>query len=357
MKKSAVVLLVFLLMMVLFSCNRKPEKIIGIKIYEYNKDFNQLVDKWKEMGINTAFVSKEMAANPLFRQILKKNNIKVFIIFPVFYDAAILKHDSTLYAITDKGRIAREEWVEFVCPSRMIYRKSKIDEAADIITKLEPDGLSIDFIRQFVFWEKIYPDRTAESIDMACFCDSCIDRFSKVKDITLPDSCVTAVQKASCIVKNYSATWNDFRCDLIASMVKEISEKARSIRKEIKINVHVLPWRDEDFGGANIRVAAQDLQKISPFTDYISPMCYSQMVRRDAGWIESVVAEMDKKTPGKILPSIQVNSAYINDTFTKEDFIKCITAALKAPSQGVLFFSWPLFEKDPERTEIRNYLK
>ena len=353
MKKLAIVFLVLQVMLACFSCSRDAEKITGIKIYEYSGDFNLLIDKWKEMGINTAFVSKELATDTIFRQLMKENNIQVYIIFPVFYDPVLLHQDSTLYAITDKGKIAGDDWVEFVCPSRTAFRKLKVDEAADLIRTLEPDGLSIDFIRQFVFWEMIYPERTAESIDIACFCDSCVGSFCRLEGITLPDTCVTVAQKAAYILNSYSEGWNEYRCDLITSMIKEISDKARGIKPDVKINVHAVPWRDEDFGGANIRVAAQDLQKIAPFTDYISPMCYSQMLRRDAAWIGSVVTEMDKKAQGKILPSIQVYPYYIDDPFTVEDFGECIDAALKAPSQGVVFFSWPLFEKDPVRMEIR----
>ncbi|MCX6302049.1 MAG: hypothetical protein NTW82_07670 [Bacteroidia bacterium] len=357
MKKPAVFFLIFQIIITCFSCNREPEKIIGMKIYDYSGDFNLLTDKWKEMGINTAFISKELAANKDFRQTLKENNIKVYIIFPVFYDPVLLKQDSTLYAITNKGRIAKDDWVEFVCPSHTAYRTLKINEAADLVNKLEPDGLSIDFIRQFVYWEMIYPDRTAESIEAACFCDSCIGSFCKLKSITLPDTCLTTSQKADYILNSYSEDWNAYRCDLIASMVNELSEKVHSIKPDLKINVHAVPWRDGDFGGANIRVAAQDLQKIAPFTDLISPMCYSQMLRRDASWIGSVVTGMDKKAPGKILPSIQVYPYYVDDPYTVEDFKECIDEALKAPSRGVVFFSWPLFEKDPERMEINLNLK
>jgi hypothetical protein len=46
---------------------------------------------------------------------------------------------------------------------------------------------------------------------------------------------------------------------LIASTVKEFTYKVPGIKLGIKINLHVVPWRDTDFGGANIRVAAQDL--------------------------------------------------------------------------------------------------
>ncbi len=338
MKNLVIVLLVLPFMLSWISCNRGSEKIAGIKIYGYDKEFNPLTDIWKEMGINTAFVSKELAANTLFRKLMKENDIGVYIIFPVFHDPELLKRDSTLYAITDKGKVAKDDWVEFVCPSREVYRSMKVSEAADLVRELEPDGLSIDFIRQFVFWEMIYPDRSAESINVACFCDTCTENFFRLNNIALPDTCTTVVQQASYILSYHSGAWNDYRSDLIASMVKEISDRVHNVKPDIKINVHAVPWRDEDFGGANIRVAAQDLKKIAPYTDYISPMCYSQMVRRDAGWIESVVAEMDKKAPGKILPSIQVYPYYVDDVFNADDFEDCIDAALKKPSRGVVFF-------------------
>jgi len=352
MKRLIKIILVFQIMLACISCGNHREKIIGIKIYEYSNDFNLLVEKWKEMGVNTAFVSKELAANQVFRQILKKNKIRVYIIFPVFYDPTLLKSDTTLYAITDKGRIAKDDWVEFACPSRTAFREIKINEAADLVSRLQPDGMSIDFIRQFVFWEMIYPDRRSESIDLACFCDSCVIKFCKSESIILPDTCVTTPQKAACILTRYPDSWNNFRCDLITSMVKEISEKVRTLNPKIKINFHAVPWRDTDFDGANIRVAAQDLQKISPYVDFISPMCYSQMLKRDADWISSVVNEMDRKAPGMILPSIQVYPYYVDDPFTAEDFRKCTHAAIKPPSQGVVFFSWPLFEKDTERMDV-----
>ncbi len=333
-------------------CRREQKVITGIKIYEYQKDFQALAEKWKGMGINTAFVSKELAANTDFRNAVKKAGIGVFIIFPVYYNPEALKMDSTLYAITDRGIRAKEDWVEFVCPSRKSYNQAKIAEAAKLVETLKPEGLSIDFIREFVFWEMIYPGRTPESIGEACYCDSCIDGFSSRYNLEIPDTCSTAVKKADYIKSRFEKDWNDYRTDLIASMVREIGDTVRSIQPGIKINVHLVPWRDADFGGANIRTAAQDLNKIAPYADYVSPMCYSQMLKRDADWISSVVSEMDKKAPGKVLPSIQVYPYYIDDRFTPDDFGRCVEAALKAPSKGVVFFSWPLFGKDTVRLEV-----
>lgn len=346
------ILIILSIAFVFSGCNNKTSKIIGIKIYEYKGDYSALVVRWKKMGINTSFISTSMAANDTFRQALKKNKIAAYIIFPVFQNPEILKNDSSLYSITNRGTKAKDDWVEFVCPSRKTYRAAKTAELSEMIRNLNPDGISIDFIRQFVFWEMIYPDRKPQSIDMACFCDSCLSGFSKQQGISIPDTCRTSSQKADYVLTNYTDKWDSYRCDLIATMVKELTEKARQIKPGLKVNIHVVPWREKDFGGANIRVAAQDLSKFSSYTDYISPMCYSQMLKRDAVWISDVVTDMNKRAPGMILPSIQVYPYYIDRSFTAEDFKECVEEALKPPSRGVVFFSWPLFEKDPLRMEV-----
>jgi len=46
------------------------------------------------------------------------------------------------------------------------------------------------------------------------------------------------------------------------------------------------------------------------------------MLKRDAGWIVSVISEMNSKAAGKILPSIQVDAEYIDDPFSAEEFGK-----------------------------------
>ena len=121
-------------------CSRISDKdrITGIKIYEYSGDYNKLVTRWNSMGINTAFVSTSLASDTAFRRVLKENNIAIFIIFPVFLDSAALQADSSLYAITNKGRRAKDDWVEFVCPSRETFRKKKIEEMKSLVSDWIP---------------------------------------------------------------------------------------------------------------------------------------------------------------------------------------------------------------------------
>lgn len=345
--------LIILAAAILSCCNPGiRDKIVGIKIYDYNGDFGSLAGKWKDMGINTAFVSSALAANDSFRMELRKRDIAVWVIFPVFQNPELLKIDSSLFAVTSRGLKAKDDWVEFVCPSRKLYRVSKFDELSDIVRSLDPDGISIDFIRQFIFWEKIYPGRDPATIDKACYCDSCLSVFSGQIGIVIPDSCRTTPQKAEWIDNAYGDSWNTFRCQLITTMVQEIAIKARTIKPSIKVNFHAVPWREEDFEYAITRVAGQDLRKIAPYVDFISPMCYSQMLLRCPSWISGVVDDMNKDAPSKILPSIQVYPYYIENPFNKEDLRQCAVEAFKPPSRGVVFFSWPLFEADPPRMEV-----
>ena len=346
------ILIILLLFFEFSGCRKVPEKIIGVKIYDYQGDYNVLVSKWEEMGINSAFVSNTMAADENFRTSLKSKDIRIFIIFPVFYNPEILAGDSTLYAITSSGSKARDEWVEFVCPSRIKYREALKKQVSEIAGSLNPDGISIDFIREFVYWEKIYPGRDFRTIDKACYCDTCINRFGNIYKVSVPETCRTVAEKAEWIDKNHSSEWDCYRCDLITGMIRELSDQVHAIRKEIIINVHIVPWRNDDFNNGIIKIAGQDLETIRSYTDYISPMCYSQMVKQDAQWISEVVKDMDLKAAGKILPSIQVYPYYIDRQLTAADFRLCMQEALKPPSQGVVFFSWPLFEKDSSRMDV-----
>ncbi len=102
------------------------------------------------------FASVELSTREEFRALANTHDIRLFLILPTFFNPEALDADSSLYAITDRGERAVEEWVQFVCPSRQGYRRQYIERIKQLLTDLDPDGLSIDFIRHFVFWEKIY---------------------------------------------------------------------------------------------------------------------------------------------------------------------------------------------------------
>jgi hypothetical protein len=328
------------------------DRIIGVKIYEYEGNLPVLFEEWRRIGINTAFVSESLASRDEFRSLAKAMDIAVFIIFPVFYDPESLEEVPDLYAITDQGEQAKEEWVTFVCPSRQDFRKQKIGLAKDLIERLNPDGLSIDFIRHFVFWEKVYPDRTLESMVNTCFDERCMRQFQKDTEIEIPRSMDSVPKTARWINQNCLSEWTRWKCGLITSMIGEIVAEVRKIKSQILINVHAVPWRQTDFGGAIRIVAGQDFAKIAPIVDFLSPMTYAHMVKREPPWIHSVVMDISHQADCRILPSIQVKEAYLKDRLSVEEFRASLTEALKPPSQGMVFWSWEALDSEAEKKDV-----
>lgn len=358
-KKICSWIITALCLFVLVSCSQRkgleaPEEelLIGVKIYDHAGSFPELFEEWRSLGINTALVSASLISNQEFRSLAEKNNIATFIIIPIFYNPEELKKRPDLFAITDAGKKANEEWVSFICPSRQDYRSERTEYVKDLVREYNPEGISLDFIRYFVYWEKVYPDRTLSSLPNTCFDSHCVEKFQKASKIDIPQELADTSEKASWIIENHLPEWTEWKGQVITSMVKALSEEARKIKPGIKINVHTVPWREDDFGGAIKIIAGQDLAQIATYTDYLSPMCYHHMVMRNASWIQSVVEDVYRLTHSQVIPSIQVKEAYVDKTLTLSEFRDSLVEALKPPSKGVVFWSWESLENSTDKKAL-----
>ncbi len=328
------------------------KKIIGVKIYEHDGDFAELFAIWKEVGINTVFASTSLLSNDEFRHLANTNGIKTFAILPIFYAPDELEKDPSLFSITQNGKNAELEWVKFVCPSDSMYRQSKIDFIAEFVKQYHPDAVSLDFIRHFAYWEKVYPGTPFDSLPNTCFDERCLSKFQKDMKINIPGEVGTPGEIYAWIKENQFKDWVDWKSTLITSMVQEIVTTIKKIDKDIIVNLHAVSWREDDFGGAILSVVGQDFKALSNSIDYISPMTYSHMVKRPPEWIHSVTVDVAKKSSAKIIPSIQVGIAYLSDTLSVEEFEQCLIQSLKTPSEGVVFWNWDALFADKKKLEV-----
>ncbi len=332
---------------------RTDGSIVGVKIYETERDLPELFDEWRALGINTVFASEELTSSGGFRALAKKNNTDLFIIFPVFFAPEELAEDPGLWAITAAGERAKEDWVEFACPSRTDFRDRRIEEARAVVKRLRPEGLSIDFIRDFVFWEMVGPDRDPATLPDTCYCVHCLQAFATFLGVPAFSIPPQPQRAAAWIRANAAEQWIRFKTETITSMAAEISDAVRDIDPDILINLHIVPWRRDDYNGAIEHVAGQDVAALSEIADFLSPMAYSFMLRRPPEWIASVVEDIDQVADCPVLPSIQVAPAYREgEVFSGAKFEGALRAALEPPSAGVVFWSWDHIEADPERAEI-----
>ena len=353
MKRTHLLLAVILSFAILMGCNQKrEERIIGVKIYEHPAPYDQLFTKWNKMGINTGFCSEELISNQEFMNEAREKGISTFVIFPVFYNPETIAESPDLAAINRNGEPAAEEWVEFVCPSREDYRRQVVEHARKIVREHRPDGISIDFIRHFVYWEKVYPDRDPATLPLSCFDTICLAHFQAEARVTIPESLSTIPGKAEWILENHGEAWTKWRCELITSMVEAIVVAVRAEKPDIMINIHLVPWATEDFNGAIQRVAGQDIPALSQHADYLSPMTYAHMIQREPAWIHRIVEDIYLQTGGTVLPSIQVGRAYLDTKYGLEEFRETVEAALQPPSSGVVVWSWERLIAEPEKADL-----
>jgi hypothetical protein len=278
----------------------------------------------------------------------------LFLIFPVFQNPEALKEDPGLAAVTAAGAPAREEWVEFVCPAREDYLSRRAGYLRDLVAEFGPDVVSLDFIRYFVFWEKVAPDRAPESLPQTCFCPVCLAGFEKEMGVRIPAELAATAEKAKWILGTHASEWTEWKCRVIARAVERLAGAARQAKPGIKINIHAVPWRTGDFGGAARSVAGQDLARLAAYADFISPMCYHHMVRQSPAWVHDVVTDFSAQTQGRvaILASTQVSEAYVEKTLAPDEFRAALEEALKPPSIGVVLWSWDALSRSPEKREI-----
>ena len=325
------------------------ELMIGIKIYAYGGDLPELFAEWESLGINTVFVSPDLAAQDSFRELAREEGIAVFLILPIFYNPEELEKAPGLSALTEQGERAKDDWVEFICPTRRDYLERRIGSIKGLVQDLDPDGISLDFIRYFVFWEMVYPERTLESISDTCFDQNCLKRFQRETGIRLPESLSGTADRARWILSKHRREWTDWKCGVIAGAARLLAEAARGVKPDIEISIHTVPWRRDDFGGAIRSIAGQDVSALAGQADMISPMCYWHLLKRTPPWIHEVVDDAFAQGKGRVIPSIQVGNAYLKEKIPLKEFEEALGEALKPPSGGVIFWDWAALVREPEK--------
>jgi hypothetical protein len=352
MKKYLISLPCLIFLLIQACTPGENQALIGAKIYKHQGPYDQLFRQWNRMGINTAFCSEELISDPDFMREARSHKIRTLVIFPVFFNPDEIARSPHLAAIKRDGEVAAEEWVEFVCPSRADYREQLIAHARQVVREHRPDGISIDFIRHFVYWEKVYPDRDPSTLPLSCFDSVCLEHFQVESGLSIPEDLIGLPEKADWILEKHGEVWTDWRCELITGMVEAISGAAREEKPDILVNVHLVPWAEDDFDGAMRKVAGQDLPALAKLSDYLSPMTYAHMLKQPPPWVHEIVNDFHRQTGAAILPSIQVGQAYLDTPYGLEEFRQMMEAALAPPSKGVVLWSWEHLMAEPAKAEL-----
>lgn len=331
--------------------NNNNNQMRGILLYDINEEIPEIIAGIKTLGFNTIVTIPECVNDDLIKK-AKEANIDLYIDFSVFYNPDFLKDNPDYYAITNNGEKAMEDWVHFVCPSKKDYLDKCKLHLKELLSKYNPDGLLLNFIRFFSYWEIIYFDRTPESIIDACYCPECLQNFQTDMDIKFPKSLQKASDFSGWIKEFASEKWKVWKCNIINNTVKMLIKQIKEISKDINLGAHIVPWLEQDFNNAIENVMGQDISALAEYFDFISPMAFSHMLKKEPAWINNVVSKMNDKTKIKITPCIQVDKCYLEKELSIEEFKDSLKKAFAQPSQGAIFFYWGMLKNNTAKKNI-----
>ena len=332
----------------------------------------EVVDNMKNLGVVTQIhVLPRQVRVEGVPEILANSGIDLWLISPTFY------HDDNngatvsdalgrppRWAICNDGARAWEQenphrqpsgggWLRMVCPRDEEYLDYRIDDLKLELRKCNFAGISLDFMRHYVYWERVYHDTDPNTLRNSCFCDVCIEEF--MGKITLTpaqqtewEAKSTAVEKADFILGNpvRQDLWTRYKCETIDRTIEKILAELRAEFPDLKANLHGVPWAQNDFDGAIKKIAGQDFELLSQRLDQITPMTYNRMVQCPAQWINDVTSDIVGVVNGKI-PVIPVVEGRGD---TDSDYEEALISAIKAPSAGVVI--WRFEDLTEARLEI-----
>ena len=329
--------------------------MIGVKMYTKPEDMAWTLQQWDALGIDTIFIGPKLRQEEAFIAHVKASGRQLITIFPVYYDKFWLKDHPEDFAVTADGNQAIHDWVKFACPSSLPFMDHKLNELVTVIETVQPNGVSLDFIRFFVYWEMVSKKET-DGLVQSCFCDRCLHRFSNETGIVLPSELDSVAEKSSWILETNFDAWATWKCGVIETAVNQLTTHALNLNPNITLGLHTVPWLIDDYDGAVKSIAGQDLSQLAQYVDFFTPMCYSHMVKENPAWVHDIVVGQTEHGGIPVLPSVQVAKTYREETFAPELFAQAARAAQQLPTDGILYWSWEALARSPEKLAVAKSL-
>jgi hypothetical protein len=312
----------------------KRKEVKGIYVFNPNIEIDTFFRNCKKIGVNCISTNDFFYKKKQFVEIAKQNGINIFLNFPVYFDQEYLEKHPEYYCIDSEGKRAIQGWLHFACPSQSDFFEYQKNKLKDWLEFVNPQMVSFDFLRFFVFWEKVYPNAKYEDIVDGCYCDKCINDFQKHTNLNVE------IKYAKWIKDNLLKEWADWKCNVIEQRLSELVAIVKHYDENILIGLKILPWSENDFNGAIRSIAGQDAEMLSKYVDVFIPMTYSHMLKRKPSWINDITSEIHIKTKKQVLANIQIEKTYLKEDVLEEEFLDMMKYGNMPPSNGVILFHY-----------------
>jgi hypothetical protein len=315
---------------------------------ELLKDGKQL----KDFGINAVFVGSGGVTADLVAK-ARQQDAKLFAEFNTLHAAGYLKQHPEAAPVGADGKVCPPPhgW-QGVCPTHPGYRRFRMDDFRRTLRDHPIDGVWLDYHHSHASWERADP-----MMPDTCFCDRCVERFSRDTRVELPQR--SRAEVAAMLLGSHRSRWVQWRCDVLTDWVREFRTIRDETRPKALLGTFHCPWSETDFHGALRDKLAIDLKAQAAYLDVLSPMPYHARFGHpsDPEWISRQVAGLgrrlalqgDARERLRIWPIVQL--ADWGEKVPAEQVEAVLRHGSMRPSRGIIVFHWSGVRGQPEKIE------
>ena len=332
------------------SYGQKSSEVIEIRgIYGNPKPLWDKGYNLNTLGINAIFVHSGSINHDMINR-ARSEELLVFAEFATLNGKTYVDKHPEAWAINEKGeKVQAASWFMGVCPTEPGFQKYRFDQLRKLLLEYDLDGVWMDYVHwhaQFEDPEPILPE--------TCFCNNCIDEFSKYSGIVIPDGTIS--KKAQWILNKHDVLWRDWRCQVIYDWTANIKSIIEEIKPDALLGLYHCPWDDQEFDGARRRILGLDYDLLKETVDVFSPMVYHAKMGRNPNWVEENInwfcdrLDIESNSYPKVWPIIQAH----NDPgiISSEEFEKVLKGGLAGKSSGVMMFTTNSVAEDDGITKV-----
>ena len=332
------------------ACAQEPSKSVEIRgVYGNPKPLWDKGFKLNDLGVNAIFVHSGSIDHSMIQR-ARSEGLKIFAEFATLNGKNYVDKHPEAWAIDEEGeKVEAATWFMGVCPTEPGFRKYRFEMLRKLLLEYELDGIWMDYVHwhaQFEDSEPILPE--------TCFCDHCLDTFSKESKIEIPTG--STAEKALWILNNKETSWRAWRCEVIYDWTLNFKNIIEEIRPEALLGLYHCPWNDEDFDGARKRILGLDYDLLKETIDVFSPMVYHAKMGNPPNWVERNLQWFNEQlgirqnSYPKVWPIVQAH----NDPgiISKEEFEMVLKGGLAGKSTGVMMFTTYAVAEDEGKIEV-----
>ncbi|HDQ72511.1 MAG TPA: hypothetical protein ENN19_10495 [Chloroflexi bacterium] len=282
-----------------------------------------------------------------FRDALAEEGIAYWATVCTFYDPQAVDANPSLRPIGSDGRPMEQiDWYVGIAPSMDGYVAKKTALVEQAVEMLEPDGVFLSFTRWPGFWELWMPHHTRRDFPEYSFDPHTLDRFTRETGVDVPTR--DPAGAARWIEAHARQAWTDWKCQVVADVVRQIREGCRRIKPDVRIMLNLLPF-GADFDGAQAQVFGQRIEALADVVDVFEVMTYHQILKRPTNWLPQIGEAVKSRSGCETVCTLQAKPIYLDGIYARdhrsptldaEEFAEAVNAVAHSSVDGVVVFVW-----------------